>query len=210
MITGGSAVNRLTLRVSLVYFAYFFYLGINTPFFTLWVDSRGFAAWAATLGAAALVARTAGQPALSYLAERTGRRMMLIVAAVVAMAATGLLALSTSYLFVLGLIILAGFFAGPVLPLTDALTLSGRGVNYGHARLWGSLGYAIANVLGGMVIDHFKASSVIWLEVLGLVMLVVVSIALPRRTPQSGATRQMDTGAENKDLGKLLVAPITW
>ncbi|MBU6207498.1 MAG: MFS transporter, partial [Alphaproteobacteria bacterium] len=42
------------------------------------------------------------------------------------------------------------------------------------------------------------------------VMLVVVSIALPRRTPQSGATRQMDTGAENKDLGKLLVAPITW
>lgn len=201
----------LALRVSLVYFAYFFFLGISTPFENSWLTARGFGAHAGLLIGASLIAKTVGQPVLSYLADLLGRRGMLIVSAAASAVGTLALVLSHDYFVVLALLLFSGFFIGPILALTDAVALSEETLNYGHVRLWGSLGFAVAVVAGGWLIDRIGVPLVIWLEVGGLAVLLAITFALPRRAHQRDGTRtERAQASANKMLGKFLVAPMTW
>lgn len=220
----------LALRVSLVYAAYFFFLGINTPFSGPWLDSRGFGAWIGILLGASLIAKTAGQPTLSYIAERLGRRMMLIWSAAAALLATLLMTATHNYFVLLTLLVLAGFFIGPILPLTDAVALSAAQINYGRVRLWGSIGFAVANVLTGYFLDDFAALArmfglppsvglsplggkpfIVWLEVTSLAALLLVTFWLPKRAHHAQAAGAAANAAvASKLLGPFLTAPITW
>jgi len=222
-----SVPSGLATRVSLVYFAYFFFLGVNTPFSGPWLDSRGFGAWIGILLGASLIAKTAGQPTLSYFAELSGRRVMLILSAIAAVIATFAMVFTHNYFLLLTLLILAGFFIGPILPLTDAVALSDAQINYGRVRLWGSVGFAVANVACGAMLDNFAwlvgklgvATSfgtngkpyIVWLEVVSLVFLLAVTFTLPRRSHQSEAKRSPAAAAiANKMLGQFLTNPTTW
>ncbi len=201
----------LATRVSLVYFAYFFFLGISTPFENSWLTARGFGERAGLLIGASLIAKTIGQPVLSYLADIMGRRAMLILSAIASAAGTLALVFAHNYFIVLGLLIFSGFFIGPILALTDALALSDETLNYGHVRLWGSLGFAVAVVAGGWLIDQLGVPLVIWLEVAGLAVLLTITFALPKRGHQRDEARTDGARAgANKLLGKFLVAPLTW
>jgi PPP family 3-phenylpropionic acid transporter len=205
------SLSTLATRVSLVYFAYFFFLGINTPYAASWLAARGFGAWVGILLGASLIAKTAGQPTLSYLADLSGRRAMLILSAAAAAVTTLALVFSFNYFVVLTLLVLAGFFIGPILPLTDALTLSDESLNYGHVRLWGSLGFAVANMGGGILIDRLGIPLVIWLEVGGLAILLLITLALPKRSHQHDSARTPQArAAANKQLGQFMIAPMTW
>jgi PPP family 3-phenylpropionic acid transporter len=201
----------LATRVSLVYFGYFFFLGISTPFENSWLTARGFGEHAGLLIGASLIAKTIGQPMLSYLADLMGRRLMLIIAAIASAAGTLALVFAYNYFVVLALLLFSGFFIGPILALTDALALSSEQLNYGHVRLWGSLGFAVAVVAGGWLIDQLGVPLVIWLEVAGLGVLLVITFGLPRRAHQRDDMRTSGArAAANKLLGKFLVAPTTW
>ena len=206
-----SSRSGLATRVSLVYFGYFFFLGINTPFAASWLAARGFGDKVGLLIGASLIAKTIGQPSLSYMADLMGRRLMLIIAALASAAATFTLVFAHNYFVVLALLLFAGFFIGPILALTDALALSDESLNYGHVRLWGSLGFAVAVLAGGWLIDRWGVPLVIWLEVAGLSVLLVITFGLPRRAHQRDDLRTLGARAmANKLLGKFLVAPITW
>jgi PPP family 3-phenylpropionic acid transporter len=201
----------LATRVSLVYFAYFFFLGISTPFENSWLTARGFGAHAGLLIGASLIAKTIGQPVLSYLADVLGRRLMLILSALASAIGTLTLVYAYNYFVVLALLVFAGFFIGPILALTDAVALSEESLNYGHVRLWGSLGFAVAVVAGGWLIDRLGVPLVIWLEVAGLAVLLAITFGLPKRGHERDKTRTRGAQAQaNKLLGKFLVAPITW
>ncbi len=203
--------NSLATRVSLVYFGYFFFLGINTPFAASWLAARGFGNQVGLLIGASLIAKTIGQPLLSYVADLMGRRLMLIIAAFASGAGTLALVFAYNYFVVLGLLLFAGFFIGPILALTDALALSNEQLNYGHVRLWGSLGFAVAVVAGGQLIDTWGVPMVIWLEVAGLGVLLAITFGLPQRGHQRDVQRTPAArSAANKLLGKFLVAPTTW
>lgn len=201
----------LATRVSLVYFAYFFVLGISTPFENSWLTSRGFGLNVGLLVSASLIAKTVGQPVLSYAANLMGRRLMLIVAALASVGSTFALVFAHNYFVVLGLLIFSGFFIGPILALTDTLALSNEALNYGRVRLWGSIGFAVAVLVGGKLIDLLGVPPVIWLQVVGSSVLLVMSFALPQRSGRSMESRTPAArAAANKLLGKFLVTPMTW
>ncbi|WP_157220361.1 MFS transporter [Flavisphingomonas formosensis] len=210
---GGDAASApLMARMAIVYFAYFFFLGINTVFGASWLGSRALdPVMIALVGSASLIAKTVGQPLLSYLADLFGRRTLLIVAALCAGLATFVLIFCHAPGPILMMMIIAGLFVGPVIPLADALALADRTMNYGLARLWGSLGFAIANVLGGALIDRFGVPMVIWLEVAGLAILAVAARALPTG---AAATRPIRDPAIDADRNRALLAilrlPQTW
>jgi PPP family 3-phenylpropionic acid transporter len=209
---GADRSPRLIVRMAIVYFAYFFFLGINTVFGASWLASRALdPVTIAQIGTASLIAKTVGQPLLSYLADLFGRRALLLVVAVGAALATLALIFCHAPVPILMMLIVAGFFIGPVIPLADALALADRTMNYGRARLWGSLGFAIANVLGGILIDRFGVPMVIWLEVAGLVILAIATRALPRG---SSATRPIRDPVLDADRNRALLAilrlPATW
>lgn len=203
---------RLIVRMAIVYFAYFFFLGINTVFGASWLASRALdPVMIALIGSATLIAKTVGQPLLSYLADLFGRRALLLIAAVGAALATLVLVFCHAPGPILMLMIIAGLFIGPVIPLADALALADRTMNYGRARLWGSLGFAIANVLGGMLIDRFGVPMVIWLEVAGLATLAVATRALPRGAAAAVAIRNPALDADrNRALLAILRLPAIW
>jgi len=209
---GEAAPPPLMARMATVYFAYFFFLGINTVFGASWLASRALdPVMIALMGSASLIAKTVGQPLLSYLADLFGRRTLLLVAAVGAALATLVLIFCHAPGPILAMLIVAGLFVGPVIPLADALALADRTMNYGLARLWGSLGFAIANVLGGLLIDRFGVPMVIWLEVSGLAVLAIATRALPRGAI---ATRPIRDPALAADRNRALIAifrlPQTW
>lgn len=180
--------TTLGTRISIVYFAYFFFLGINTPFVATWLAARDLdPTWIAAIGSASLISRTLGQPVMSYLADVFGRRLLLLISGVGAAAATLILVFCYAPGAILAAVFVAGIFIGPVIPLADALSLADKGINYGRVRLWGSLGFAMANVMGGALIDRFEAPMVIWLEVAGLVILAFAAKGLPNSSAAARA-----------------------
>lgn len=205
------SANAVAMRVSLVYFAYFFFLGINTVYAPSWLSARGFGLYVGAMLSASLIAKTIGQPVLSYLAEHWGRRAMLILASLVAVLSTLVLVFTHNYFSVLMLLIIAGFFIGPILPLSDVVALTNEDINYGRVRLWGSIGFFVANIGGGTVKDIFGVTSVIWIEVIGLLVLLLVTFSLPHRSHASDESHTPAARAiANKMLGKFLLSPVTW
>ncbi|MDB5719254.1 MAG: hypothetical protein JWM38_2681 [Sphingomonas bacterium] len=202
----------LMIRISLVYFAYFFFLGINTPFVATWLKARELDSYMiAAIGSASIIARTVGQPVLSYMAEIFGRRALLVVSGVGAALFTLILVFCYSPGLILASIIVAGLFIGPVIPLADALVLADRSINYGRARLWGSVGFAVANVLGGWMIATHGAPMVIWLEVAGLAVLVCAAFSLPRRAAAARPIVDPALAADrHRSIIRLFRSPLVW
>jgi PPP family 3-phenylpropionic acid transporter len=204
--------SALIVRISIVYFAYFFFLGVNTPFVATWLKARALDSYMiAAIGSASIISRTVGQPILSYLAEIFGRRALLIVSGIGAAVFTFILALLHSPDAILAAIVIAGMFIGPVIPLADSLVLADRTINYGRARLWGSIGFAVANIAGGALIQDLGASMVIWLEVAGLVVLAIVSFSLPTSAAVGKPVMDLALIADRRHaIAAILRLPITW
>jgi len=192
-------------RLGLLYFTYYFALGSNTAFLASWLTGRGLAPGEIALaGALALVARTLGQPLIGYAGDHYGRRAVLILCSAAAAAAMIALALSSGTAAIYPLIFVASLFLGPVLPLTDALALADKHVNYGRARLWGSIGFASANLIGGYLIDRLGVAQVIWIDVAGLSVLALVTRALPRAATVPGPSTR------RAELLAFLKLPLAW
>lgn len=84
---------------------------------------------------------------------------------------------------VLLLIAVASLFHGPCFPLTDAFGVRlarERGVDYGRARLWGSVAFIGANVLLGVALEVLPPVSVVWLIAASLILFAAAVQMLPR------------------------------
>jgi MFS transporter, PPP family, 3-phenylpropionic acid transporter len=67
--------------------------------------------------------------------------------------------------------------------LTETVALSGvklAGLDYGRMRLWGSLSFIAASLVGGWIVGHYGAAAAIWLVVGGGVLTMLGAHALAR------------------------------
>ena len=144
----------LHTRLSAFYLFYFGALGVFVPFFALYLQRQGFGAVAiGQLMAIPMAMRVLAPGLWGWAADRSGRRdRVLRLAAVLATGGAALL-LGASGFVAVGLALVA--FALPwsgLLPQFEATTLSHLGERpqlYGRVRLWGSVGFILAVVLGG-------------------------------------------------------------
>ena len=165
------------------YFAYFAFIGAFLPYFALYLDDAGLTpAEIGIVMAVGQVMRLAAPLAWGWLSDRDGRRVPVLRISALASA----LAFSVYFLplqfagFLLASILLHFFWSG-ALPLAEALTfahLRDRPEAYGRIRLWGSVGFIVAVLSIGWLLDHAPISALLWASAAVLWALVIVTLRL--------------------------------
>lgn len=176
-------------RLSAFYLCYFGAIGVLVPFFSFYLQQEGFNAIAiGQLMAIPMAMRILAPGFWGWAADHSGRRdLTLRAGALLAAGGAALLWGASGYLAVaLGLAAFALPWSG-LLPQFEATTLSHLGTRpqrYGLVRLWGSVGFIAAVVLGGLA---FAGPGV---ERVPLVLLVVVAATAVAiwRVPPAPAT----------------------
>lgn len=174
-------MSGATGRLSFLYAVLFFELGVNLPFFPLWLRAQSLSDDAiGVILAAPLLTRIIANPVVGAFADRNGRFSTVLVACAAAVAVgTALLEFAGGFLPILLLVVAIALAQGPLIALTDALTLRGlKGLpsaelRYGRIRLWGSAGFALANLSAGWMLDWLPAGSII-----GMLLLSALATAL--------------------------------
>ena len=174
--------------IRLGYFAFFLGLGIYLPYFSPYLIEQGFSP--DTVGAMlamVMAAKFVAPPLLGWLVDHSGRVIawLVVAAGVSALLAVGLGLLGLSDAGLLGwmaLLLAFGFFWQPLLSQMDvaALRLTGpEPQRYPALRAWGSIGFIVASVGLGALIDRVGLGWVPWMMAVTLVVLVGVLLRVP-------------------------------
>ncbi len=167
--------RSFAVRVSLLFAAIFFLTGTNLPFLPIWLSWTGLGPREiAIVTAAPLFVRVGVMPLIAVAADRVGdHRRFLIGLAWAGVAALLLLAQARGFWPIFCCLALFAVTWTTIMPLAETVAMSGvrsAGLDYGRMRLWGSLSFIAASMLGGWVVDALGPASAIWLIVAGGVM----------------------------------------
>jgi PPP family 3-phenylpropionic acid transporter len=175
-----------------VYAALFVGPGFYLPFFPVFLASLEFSPQAIGLAIGIpMGVRLIANPVAGIFSDRFGRpRRFLAVLGVGSAVCFGLMALVSGAPAILILVAVSTLFWGPSFPLTDALGVRlarERGIDYGRARLWGSVSFIAANVALGAALEILPVSSVVLAIAVSLVIFAASVQLLPRleRPPEA-------------------------
>nr|WP_319382910.1 MFS transporter [uncultured Roseibium sp.] len=195
--------NSVSARVAALFACHFFGFGLFLPFFPLVLEFRGVSA--AEIGfilGAGTIVRIAASPLLSNIADRTDqRRLSILIYSIIG-------ACFISLFYLPGGLVLAGtamigymVIKAPILPLSDAYALDAArntGADYARMRLWGSVGFVLANLAGGALAAESTAWLIVTLTAAASLATGFVVLSLPRQ--------EKDPGNE-QDEGRGVTAP---
>ncbi|CUW40162.1 putative 3-phenylpropionic transporter [Magnetospirillum sp. XM-1] len=176
--------SSASFRLGAYYAALFVAVGIHLPFWPLWLQDRGLSAsdigWVAAAG---YLTRILASPVIGHLADHGGERRRLMIRLAMSAGLVWLLfPLADGFWPVLALSVIATFpFAG-LLPLGDTLAMAvvGRhGLDYGRARLWGSLAFIAAATLLGKALGSWPITALPWLMSAALLLTTASCLGLP-------------------------------
>lgn len=184
------------LRLSLFYAAFFLSNGVLVPFWPVWLASRGLSP--AELGVLFAIGQWVGiaaTPVIGAVADHSGhpRRVMFILAAV-AMAGFLLCFPAQGFAALVALNALLAASLGTLIPVGDSLAISatqqGR-ADYGRVRMWGTITFIVATLLGGRILSGRAPDVVLDLVVPLTALNVGGCLLLPRGATHvaSGITR---------------------
>jgi PPP family 3-phenylpropionic acid transporter len=154
-------------RIAAFYFAYFCYLGAYAPYFSLYLASERFAAGEiAAILALPQFARIFAPMAWGWLSDATGsRRGVVAFSCGLTSAAVGLLFFVSGFLPTALTVALIGVCSAAILSIVDALAFSVLAPHthrYGPVRLWGSVGFIVAVLSTGAMLDALPAAKLLW------------------------------------------------
>jgi len=195
-------------RLSGFYFFHFAFIGAFAPYWSLYLKSLSFnALQIGVLMSLLHVTRIFAPTAWGYLADHTGKRMLIVQLAAI----TGLVSycgvfFGESFLWMFAVIMLMSFFWSASLPLIEATTLSHLGkstARYGSIRSWGSLGFVLAVIGIGYLLDATEIASLLWV-VLGFKLgIVIFSWRIPEAEIASHSTDALSVQQIFKQPGVL-------
>jgi PPP family 3-phenylpropionic acid transporter len=191
-------------RLAGFYFFYFAYLGTFAPFFGLYLESVGLTPLdIGVVLALPQVTRIVAPHLWSWLADRgnapvrvvklTGLAGTLVFLAIFA---------GTKFALIFAVVFAMTFFWSAALPLMEATTLTHLGdetARYGRVRVWGSIGFIVAVVVVGHVLDYIALSAVPVLVLTTMVGMLACAWVVPEaRVPHHEAS---------PPVGKLMLRP---
>lgn len=201
------------VRMSLFYGASFLVIGLYLPYFPVWLHWRGLSSGEIGLIVALpSFARIIGTPVATLLADRIGdpRRMVRLLA-LYTLVCFALLPLATTPQLILVLILLYGLAGPSILPLAEAVALSGvrtGGLDYGRMRLWGSVSFILASALGGAAVKAFGPGIIQWLIIGASLLTLTAAWSLPRADVSPAANeRERGAGAGFGEALQVLTTP---
>jgi MFS transporter, PPP family, 3-phenylpropionic acid transporter len=177
--------RRFELRISLLFAAIFIPNGIHLPFFPLWLGDTGFGpSEIAVILSLPMILRFLAGPAVSALADRAPDRVpVLLASAALSTVACAGYFLPPSYSIVLGVSLILALAWAPQTPLVDSIAQSGVRrfqADYARMRIWGSIAFLAANVVGGLILTWYGVGIVPLMLLAGLGSVVLAALATPR------------------------------
>lgn len=186
-------------RLSGYYFFYFAFIGAFSPYFGLYLQSLKFSAWDIGLLMSQMqLMRLFGPNLWGWLADRFGRRLAIIRLA----GAIGLAGFSAFFWLdrlpgmLLAMAVLA-FFWSAALPLVETLTfdhLRDDCARYSRIRLWGSVGFIVAVMVTGTLLDFAPPVGVLWVCWSILLGILGYALTLPESPPVVHAREDVPIG----------------
>nr|WP_278185607.1 MFS transporter [Pseudomonas viridiflava] len=148
-------------RLSGFYLCYFALLGSSAPFMSLYLHHLGFSsARIGELIAIPMLMRCVAPNLWGWLGDYTGRRLAIVrFGAVCTLLAFSLILLDHSYAWLAMVMALYAFFWHAILPQFEVITLAhlqGQTARYSQIRLWGSIGFILAVVVLGRLLEWFS------------------------------------------------------
>ncbi len=175
------------------WFCYFATQGLFSPYSPLWLQSLGLSTLAIGLMSALQSGTRLLAPyAWGWLADHGGRpaRLVLLAAAISTAAALCMAAAGSGAVLVAVIAVLYLANCG-VVPLVETLTLKqlhgSQGLDakrYGRTRLWGSLGFLLAVLGGGPLLQWAGLDALPWLTSACYAAVMLTAWALPRAPAQ--------------------------
>jgi PPP family 3-phenylpropionic acid transporter len=187
------STDRFAAKLGLFYAAYFFFGGVQLPFFPLWLEARELDPRSIGMVIAVpMLVRIVATPLITQQADRhQALKSTLVLASIAATVAMTVLGLVQGAAAILLTFAIAAVAFSPVLSVTDAYALSGlstRSRAYGPVRLWGSVAFIAGNVGAGYFLEWVAPGHLIWLIVGSLAVSVLVALALtPLEAPAKAA-----------------------
>jgi len=169
------------IPLSSYYFFYFAAVGTLIPYLGLYLQSLSFGALEiAQITAVLAMARIVSPPLLALLADRRGQFLFYaqLTSFISALLVLGFWWLD-DYGSLLWLMWWLGFFWHAALPPMESLTLRSLGANlapYSRIRLWGSIGFIVAVLGVGYLIEQFGVRAFLWSMTLFFMLMAIVTL----------------------------------
>lgn len=174
----------LHVNLSRFYFIYYFFVGAFVPYWGLYLQAERFsAADIGILMSVFQISRIFAPNFWGWLADHTGRRTIWIKLNTI-LGVLGFIAIFWVHGFLSMLLVMSALslFTSSTLPLSESLTLAHLAKTRGHysrIRMWGSLGFIVAAVTLGFLIDGFGIKSLLWFLLAVQLLLFVLTFSLP-------------------------------
>ena len=196
-------------RLSLYYFFYFAFIGVFSPYFTLYLQSlRMSAADIALLMSQMQLMRLVAPAFWGWLADKRGRRVDIIrlSALCACIGFTGFF-LTDNFIQLFIPMTLMAFFWSAALPLVESLTfshLADESHRYSRIRVWGSVGFIVAVLLGGALLDRLPIGDVPAMVFIVLLGILVMAFRLPEGRRHAGTTAAEATAQNEQPMATLM------
>jgi PPP family 3-phenylpropionic acid transporter len=196
-------------RLAGFYFFYFAYLGAFAPFFSIYLKEVGLSpVEIGIVMALPAVARMTAPHLWGWLADASGGLVRVVRLTTLAglVAWLGMFA-GAAFTWICAVAFALSFFLSAAVPLVDSTTLRRLGErtgDYGRIRLWGSIGYMVAVVLVGYLLDLFPVSALLWI----VLALIAGTLALAMSIPETEAPPHEEAAPITHVLGNPAVVAL--
>ena len=172
-------VSKQFFSLSTNYFWYYAILGLVVPFLAVFLDGRGFSSLEIGEILAVITATKIVAPSLwAQLADRTGKQLTIVkVGALLSLLCFSLIIWTFSYWPLMFSLAMFSLFWTAILPQIEVMTLNSirRSAKiYARIRLWGSIGFIVAALLSGELIERYSAEA---FSYIGIVILAGLFIS---------------------------------
>ncbi len=176
--------HALHANLSRFYFTYYFFVGAFVPYWALYLQSEQFTVVEiGILMSMFQISRIFAPNFWGWLADHTAKRTVWIKLNA-ALGVIGFVAVFWAHGFWPMLLVMGALslFTSSTLPLSESLTLAHLATTNGHysrIRMWGSLGFIVASVILGYLIDWSGIYVLLWMLFIVQITLFALTFTLP-------------------------------
>ena len=176
--------SKLHTRLSRFYFVYYFFVGAFVPYWGLYLQSERFSpADIGILMSLFQISRIFAPNFWGWLADHTGKRAQWIkLTAFLGLCGFTAVFWAHSFFWLFFVMAALSLFTSSTLPLAESLTLAHLATTNGHysrIRMWGSLGFIVASLILGYLIDWAGIKSLLWFLLAVQIALFALTHTLP-------------------------------
>ena len=175
-------------RLSSFYFSYYFFVGLFVPYWGIYLTSLSFSALQiGALLSLFQISRIFAPNFLGWIADRSGEYIKWIkISSFFGFILFIGIFWANSFLSIFLIMMAMSIFTSSTLPLAESLTLAHLKANkadskYSYIRLWGSIGFIVAAILLGIMIDSIGEKSLIYALLLTQLVIFLLAFILPTK-----------------------------